>query len=101
VLKEYTVTEKLPKPSGEIEIIDRLEFIEKIASTSRKPQVLSVFRMAESEIRLTRFMQHVVSAGQEHSRVFSLLSIVTRDKANPVPTKAWIKGNNMGKVPAD
>lgn len=89
---EYTVTEKLPKPSGEIEIIDRLEFIEKIASTSRKPRVLSVFRMAESEIRLARFMQHVVSAGQEHSRVFFSLEHCNQTQSQPSPNQSMDKG---------
>lgn len=94
---EYTVTEKLPKPSEEIEILGRLEFKEKIASTSHK-QVLSVLRMAESKISLTSLMRNLVSAGQEHGRQgFSLLSTVTRDKANLVPTKAWIKCNYVGK----
>lgn len=57
---ECTATEKLLKSSEEI---DRLELKEGIASTSRKPQVLSVFRMPESEIKFTCLMQRAVSAG--------------------------------------
>lgn len=67
---KYTATEKLPKPSEETAITEKLEVKEKIASRSHKSQALGVFRMTDSEARLTCLLHRVVSAGQEDSRAF-------------------------------